>query len=206
MGLWQKTAYSYVLKVPYIRHNIHNLSMRRAHGLVDLFIDRITEGERVLDLGCGFGDVSRVLIDRKQCKCTLVDVDNFSLNSELEVIICHGKRLAFKDDQFDTVLLIQVLHHCADPKQVLSEAARVSKGKVIIIEDVYNGLWERTRTSLIDGLLNFEFLGRHKNKPVSEWLKLFRRLNLKIISQKEFTTRFLEAFQLREAVFILKEK
>jgi len=205
MGTIQRLAYASLLKIPPLRDRIHRVAIKRAKSMVNLFIDKIAEGERVLDLGCGFGDVSKILIDEKGCDCTLVDVNNFLLNKELEVILYDGERLMFEDEEFDTVLLIEVLHHCSNPEQVLSEAARVSCGKIIIIEGVFDSWWERSRTMIVDSLINLEFLGHpHQNKQIPEWIRLFKKLRLEVTYQKEFTMKFLKVFTFHGVVFILK--
>ncbi len=206
MGLFRRAAYVSLLKVPYLRDKIHGISIQRAHEMVDWFVDSISNGEKVLDIGCGFGDISKILIERRQCRCTLVDIDFLSLNDELEVILCDGRKLFFKDKQFETVLLVDVLHHCPNPEQILSEAARVSCGKIIVIEDVYNNDWEKKRTIMFDSIINLEFLGHpHQNKPVSEWNRLFQEMDLRVVHQKEIAVKFL-IFPVRQAVFTLECK
>jgi len=81
-------------------------------------------------------------------------------------------------------LLLTVLHHTPNPKEILKEASRVSK-RVIIIEDIYSNLVQKYLTFFTDSLVNFEFRGHpHSNKSVSEWNKLFNELNLKIIHEE----------------------
>ena len=45
----------------------------------------------------------------------------------------------FDDNEFDTVLLLTVLHHSENPLQAVKEAVRVAKpgGRLIVIESVY---------------------------------------------------------------------
>jgi len=54
----------------------------------------------------------------------------------MRYVVCGGVRLPFADGEFDTVLLLSVLHHAKSPEAVLAEAARVARHRVIVFEDI----------------------------------------------------------------------
>ena len=98
-----------------------------------------------------------------------------------------GKRIPFKDNEFDTALIAYVLHHCEEPLKVLKEARRVTKGNIIIFED--------TKPSAFVNMMDF-FSNRlrgvktpFKFRAEKEWLGIFKKLNLKIAAVKHNVER-----------------
>lgn len=156
----------------------------------------------VLDLGCGSGEISRVLIDTGY-DVTSVDVIDKSKVDGLKVIIYDGKELSvFADKKFDLVLLVTVLHHVKDFETVLKEAKRVGK-KVMVIEDVYENSWEKFWTMFWDSALNLEFFGHpHSNKSNSEWKEVFNRLGFDLLA--EDSGKIKEVFyEFKQKIYIL---
>lgn len=100
------------------------------------------KGEKVLDLGCGDGKVGE-LLSKGGFNVVLADVvkhpniDNLNLNFKL---FDKEKKVPFKDNTFDTTLIITVIHHADNPLKVIKEVYRVTKpnGMVIAIETVYD--------------------------------------------------------------------
>ena len=98
----------------------------------------------VLDLGCGDGlllsllkekgiigkglDISEEGAEKAKMKGFDVSVSDFS------------SRLPFPDNSFDIVISLDVLEHLYNPKNLLTEASRVSKGSVIISVPNFNSL------------------------------------------------------------------
>lgn len=93
-------------------------------------------GESLLDIGCGNGLVSYLAKDRFK-QIMLLDVVRyvppaFGLNF-LEYR--DGEPLPVKQ-QYDTVLLLTVLHHAEDPLRLLREAWATTRQRLVIIESV----------------------------------------------------------------------
>jgi len=110
----------------------------------------------ILDAGCGPGRFSTVLIDKGH------DVISYDFSYKIlknlkENFICNINpiqgyihQLTLKDKSFDTVLLIDVLHHLENKEMrldAIKEAFRVSKGDVILdIKNAYNPfIWFKYR-------------------------------------------------------------
>ena len=112
----------------------------RAEWICDLIQDYV-DGH-VFDLGCGPGEIAQHLVDRKGCKMQLADVVDVPFRKTFAPNLPfyqskQGKKLPFKDNQFDSGLLITVLHHSDDPFSLLDEIQRLAKGNIAIIESVY---------------------------------------------------------------------
>ncbi|MDH7503463.1 MAG: class I SAM-dependent methyltransferase [Verrucomicrobiota bacterium] len=94
-------------------------------------------GGRVLDVGCGVGQVVQTL---KQAGCDVcgVDVSEPSIqrarSAGLNCSVYDGRHLPYPDAHFDSVGAFNVLEHVEKPEAFLVELVRVAKpgGKVVV--------------------------------------------------------------------------
>ncbi len=113
---------------------------RRADIIYEQIKEHIKSG-KVLDLGCGDGKVGEI-ISQADSEVMLTDIykhehiDDTGLSF---VEFKQGEKTPLTGNQYDTVLLLTVMHHSDDPLATLKEAKRLSKkgGIVIAIESVY---------------------------------------------------------------------
>ena len=54
--------------------------------------------------------------------------------TDIPLKIFNGTNIPYEDQSFDSVLVVEVFHHCNNPEKVLKEAIRVAKKKVIIFD------------------------------------------------------------------------
>ncbi|MEM7551051.1 MAG: methyltransferase domain-containing protein [Bacteroidota bacterium] len=161
----------------------------------------LKKSDRILEIGTGLGTVSKTLIDHG-FSFEGVDIADYSIYEEVKPTVYDGKKLPFKKNEFDSTLILTVLHHTKNPIQIISEAARVSK-KVIIIEDIYSNKLQKYLTFFTDSLTNFEFKGHpHTNKTDAEWKLVFKKLDLKLIN--DFSYRYFLLY--RQVVYMLERK
>lgn len=97
----------------------------------------IPDRAKVLDLGCGDGQLLADLIERKGCVGRGVDVD------EAAVLACvarglpvyHGDMLegmgCYRDGHFDVAILSQTLQQTSDPPRVIREMLRVARRGIV---------------------------------------------------------------------------
>ncbi len=155
----------------------------RAKDCIQKIKPYLRKGDRILDIGCGSAHIVKGLKELGY-NITPLDVKNTSFFKDIKPIIYNGEKIPFKDNTFDVSLLITVLHHIKNPLVTLAEAKRVSK-RIIIIEDLYEGLFQKYITFVMDSILNIEFFGHpHSNKTKVEWEELFKSMELKIIDWK----------------------
>ena len=100
---------------------------------------------RILDLGCGGGDVARLLLSKARADGfapTVLGVDPDSRALEharrfsvpgLELRACHSSDLVTEGEQFDLVISNHVLHHLDDEtlQRFLSDSATLSRNLVV---------------------------------------------------------------------------
>lgn len=86
----------------------------------------------VLDVGSSNGRlISRLTAGLADVRVVGVDVQ-VQPGSIIPIEWYNGTTLPFADSSFDSVVLIDVLHHADDPAALLAEAARVAKHHVLI--------------------------------------------------------------------------
>lgn len=98
------------------------------------YLDRLTAGNTVLDVGCGTGVLASGMADRGYA-VTGVDPSQGMLDvlagRDSRVKVVHGSAtdLPFETDSFDLVFCVAVMHHVAEPAAVhksLAEMVRVT--------------------------------------------------------------------------------
>lgn len=167
----------------------------RAGKKVDLIADFVSEDKpeaSILDLGAAEGYVGQELAYRTGFDIMLADVIDLN-RTELPHVVYDGRRLPFGTDDFDAVLLIYVLHHADSPEVVLNEAARVSAGRVIVLESIYTYRIQRYLLSFIDRFVNSirssgRITARHQKldfRRFDEWMDTFRSSGLYVEIAKD---------------------
>lgn len=149
----------------------------RSKNIVALSSEFLNYDSSILDLGCGDGEVGR-LLSLQGHAVTLCDVLDYRKSEVLPFQLYDGKSLPFENDSFDYVLLLTVLHHSDDPRLVMREALRVARESVIIIESVYFNETHRKINSFFDWFYNRVLNDPNINVPLNfltpnAWLKFF---------------------------------
>jgi len=166
--------------------------------------DFIEEGSKILDLGCGSGIAAKEFRDFFNAEVIGVDIkDNRLVDIPFQII--DGKNLPFERNFFDVILINYVLHHCQNPEQLLKEAKRVGE-KIIIFEDLPEGVPSKLRCSLH----KITFLGGKRRtikfKTGKEWKNLFERLDLKVIAEENPSSSLDWLDPVKRALFVLGKK
>ena len=175
---------------------------QRAEFMVSLFEKDLPEHSRILDIGGRWGFYAGPL-EKRGHHPVILDVVRPQLQ-KAPVVIYNGRVMPFPDKSFDASLLITVLHHIEDVDQVLKEARRVTRGRVIVVEDLYLHPVDRFWTILRDRLYNFEWFGHPCGfKTRLQWEHYFETLGFKVQSCREVFTR-LCGLRILNGLFVLE--
>ena len=138
----------------------------------------LRKNDKVLDVGCGDGILSSIIIEKFKIKLTGCDIENY-LKTPIPFIHMKDKfSLPFSDNSFDKVMFNDVFHHMsfANQEKLLKEALRVSDHVLIFeVEPTLIG-------SLADYIIN-KFHNLNMETPLtfrnsSQWIKLFGDLSV----------------------------
>lgn len=108
----------------------------------------LRSGDRVLEIGCGYGWISRAILRVNGVRWTGMDASYRMLEELRGSVVTSGPAvfagdahsLAFPDATFDKVLCSGVLMHLADPARALREMARVLSPTGRLVVSVNNAL------------------------------------------------------------------
>ena len=129
----------------------------RIRELVRQIVPSLRPGDRVLDVGCGFGALGRAILDSPDCpkNVQVQGLERVMRGGEAILVdVYDGSTFPHADKSFDAVILADVLHHERDPDHLIDECVRVSRRLVIIKDHQRRGLLAQQRIALIDWAAN----------------------------------------------------
>lgn len=189
---------STIKNIPFIKKAYLNIGNKWVHRKLETVLPHIHGN--TIDIGSGNGMVAFYL-QNKGYQMTALDVADLSIHPKIKTIVYDGEKMPFENQQFDTGLILTVLHHTNDPFVVLQEAQRVCK-KLIIIEDIYTNVVQQYMTYFMDTLVNLGHSNMtYQNKNDPEWKTTFKQLGLKVVFEKQ--KRVLLFF--RQVTYVLSE-
>ena len=104
---------------------------------LEVIADLVPAGSRVLDLGCGRGELLAHLVHEKDCTGYGVEIDDANLQASLargidvmQLNLEEGLAM-FGDSTFDVVLQLDTLQHLRNAEKMLLETARVGRVGIV---------------------------------------------------------------------------
>jgi methionine biosynthesis protein MetW len=107
------------------------------HRNLEVIANLVPQGARVLDLGCGTGELLAYLRDHRNCTGYGVELDDANLLAcarrgvnVIQLNLEEGLAL-FEDNSFDVVLQLETLQHLRNAENMLRETARVGRYGIV---------------------------------------------------------------------------
>ena len=103
----------------------------------EIIANIIEPGAKVLDLGCGDGELLALLREKKGCRGTGIEIDDREVMRAIEkgVSVSHGdigRDLdVYEDKRFDYVVLNESLQQIINIEKILDEALRVGRHVIV---------------------------------------------------------------------------
>jgi ubiquinone/menaquinone biosynthesis C-methylase UbiE len=156
------------------------------------FID-ITPDQNFLEIGCGSGAVSRDISEKHKIKVVGTDVDEDQIKSAKEsardlgnitFLTADATDLTFKDNSFDIIISINVLHHISNWMDALNEINRVLKvGGSLLLAELLFTKWTQAISRLYSkqayGITNIDDLNRFITE--NNYLTIHSRLSKSLL-------------------------
>jgi SAM-dependent methyltransferase len=160
---------------------------RRVSRLGALCAKLLPENASVLDVGTGDGTIASIVMsNRPDVRVQGIDVHPRP-STKIPVTIFDGKKIPFEANSFDSVMVVDVLHHTDDPASMLKEIARVSSSSVIIKDHTIEGFLARPTLRLMDWVGNAPHGVRlpYNYFSINQWQRGFADAGLSIDSWKD---------------------
>jgi SAM-dependent methyltransferase len=154
--------------------------------LVQLIGPHLKAGDTVLDVGCGFGQLGRAIMDAFP-QVRVEGVESVKRGGELIPVTAYeGTHMPWEDGAFDAVILADVLHHDHDPDRLLKESARISRRLVIIKDHLREGFLAQQRISLLDWAANagYQVPCTYRYNNLAEWHKSIGLVSSKVVEER----------------------
>ena len=114
------------------------------------------KGKRILMLGCGTGEESRLLKEFDATDITGIDLSSESIKiaketyPDIEFIVGDMHKLPFEDSSFDFVYSSLAIHYSSDPKSVYQELYRILKPDGLLLFSVGHPLRWASEHMVVD--------------------------------------------------------
>ena len=121
----------------------NDIKGQHARSLYPVILKKLSEipYHTALDLGCGTGEMMRLILQQKKDKSLygidlsekMLEVAKEKLGNHVNLILSDSEQLPFSDSFFDVVYCNDSFHHYPAPDKVLSEVYRVLKPNGIFV-------------------------------------------------------------------------
>jgi len=163
----------------------------------------IPKNSRVLDFGSGKGYISQLISEEITSNVKCVDVIDIQ-DSPLPVVIYDGIKMPFKDNSFDVSICLFVLHHTSDQVHLLKELARVTKKRIIVMEDLTENFFDILMAHIHKLTSYYRYDSRNmKFHNDHDWQKIYRKLGLDIEAMKSISMTRNYLYPIHRKMYVL---
>lgn len=114
------------------------------------------ETVQILKIGNGFGYMSE-MISGIQPLLKILDINIYkeTINKD-KVQLYDGRNIPFEDNSFNISILNLTLHHIPNNLEYFKEVVRVTKNKIILVEETYDNLLQKIHLIFRDWFVNYK--------------------------------------------------
>jgi len=186
--------------------SVMRLRAKNKFRILNPLIPRFRGSMKILDLGCAEGYLGERIQDDLGLSVSLADVASMN-NTKLPFHLLKPGPLPWSSNYFDIVVVYYVLHHVKDSEALLSEAIRICRDRVIIVESVFDSPFQYKLLTILDRIVNrVRSFGKMNSqekflhfRSSEQWRKLFQGHHVKLLSEFRIGFGFMSS-----AGFVLK--
>jgi SAM-dependent methyltransferase len=172
-----------------IADTIHEryLRGRRARVLSESIAGLIPRDARVLDVGSGDGEIAhRINLLRPDVTVEGIDV-LVRPRTAIPVTEFDGDTFPFEAGTFDTITIVDVLHHTHNPVRILHEARRIARTSVVVKDHVLCGTGAGPTLRFMDRVGNERHgvVSPYNYLTYAEWESAFDEADLSLKSWED---------------------
>ena len=155
----------------------------RVKGILEQILPWLNTGDRILDVGCGFGVLGKMIMESPRCpaRVRVTGLEKIRRDSvQIPVDYYFGDTIPYSDNSFDIIILADVLHHETDPQRLIDECVRVAERYLIIKDHKLDGFCSKLRISLMDWSSNIQYgiPCIYRYNGIEEWHSWYARHGL----------------------------
>lgn len=150
----------------------------------DLFLDekftmvRQYYGNECLDVGCGYGDFAKLLL-QQGIDVTGIDIVDRNRHPDVRSLHFDGVSVPFDDKSFSTSIVMFALHHAENQRALLTDVARVTRNYILIAEDTIENPLDRILANIHLHSSPWS-KGKDSFHSHAKWLEIFNEHNLRV--------------------------
>ncbi len=165
----------------------------------------LTRSDVVLDIGSGTGCVANLIKKNTGARVICLDITNNNKAIEKPVLFC-GKHIPFCNEAFSISICCFVLHHTQFQIELLDEIKRVTKSKIIILEDVIENLLDYPLVFIhqVYSRIYYKSL-KTKFRSEDDWRDLFSKSGLLVEKVKKIEKTREITYPVSRRAFILSK-
>jgi methionine biosynthesis protein MetW len=206
------------------RRNIKRYCLPTPNAVITdkLIMNEISDGSRVIDLGCGDGRLLCSLRDQRKCDVLGIELDyeEFLIAVNRGVPVLHGdldRGLGeIPNDSFDYAVLSQTLQQVRHPLEILEEIFRVARLALVVIPNF--GYWKIRWQVLVFGRApvtseipyqwyntpNLHFMSMHDFRDLQQQGRFKIIKEFPIIGDGSKKNRWLANFLAKNVLYVLE--
>lgn len=159
-------------------------------------------GENCLDVGAGTSRFSKFVSENGH-KIQPIDIVDKCEFDELNLQLFDGENISFDDNAFDTTLLMFVLHHTDVQDALIEECKRVTKGYILIAEDVIRNRFDKIMGNIHLGTSPWS-KSENGFRTDAEWIRFFQLKKLAVIDSLVISRSVYPVYPVSRKIYVLK--